>query len=79
LLVWDQTPFWHDGHASCALRLAPFATIPIIEVTADLAEGARDLCRTARTDDFLEQPVARGTLFDALGAVLARSAEARIH
>ena len=48
-------------------------SIPIIVVTADMSLDIRERCMAAGADDLLRKPVAMNLLFDAVGAVLARS------
>ncbi len=50
--------------------------VPIIVVTADTALDLRARCLAAGADDVIFKPVAMDDLFDSMGRVLARGAEA---
>lgn len=52
------------------------ANVPIIVVTADTAVDLRERCLAAGADDVIFKPVAMDDLFDSMGRVLARGAEA---
>jgi CheY-like chemotaxis protein len=52
------------------------AQVPIIVVTADTAVDLRERCLAAGADDVIFKPVAMDDLFDSMGRVLARGAEA---
>ena len=54
-------------------RTDEIRSIPIIVVTADMSLDIRERCMTAGADDLLQKPVAMNMLFDAIGAVLAKS------
>ena len=51
------------------------AQIPIIVVTADIADDLRERCLEAGANEVLFKPVAMDELFDAMGRILARSAQ----
>lgn len=51
------------------------AKVPIIVVTADTAIDLRDQCLQAGADEVIFKPVAMDSLFDAMGRILAGSAE----
>lgn len=44
----------------------------VVVVTADLTPGARDLCKAAGADDFLEKPISLQKLMDIVGSVMMR-------
>ena len=44
----------------------------VVVVTADLTPCARDLCKSAGADDFLEKPVSLQKLMDIVGSLLMR-------
>jgi two-component system response regulator QseB len=50
--------------------------IPIIVITAEGDRSAHDRCRNVGADDVLAKPVVMDHLFDRIGTVLARAAEA---
>lgn len=52
------------------------AKVPVIVVTADAGADLREQCLAAGADDVLFKPVAMDALFDAMGRILARNAEA---
>lgn len=52
------------------------ASTPIIVVTADAAPQLREECLAAGADDVLFKPVAMTELFDSMGVVLAKRANA---
>ena len=52
------------------------ANVPVIVVTADAAVDLRERCLAAGADDVLFKPVAMDALFDAMGRILARDADA---
>ncbi|HEX8486852.1 response regulator [Sphingomonas sp.] len=52
------------------------AKVPVIVVTADTALDLRERCLAAGADDVLFKPVAMDALFDAMGRILARDAQA---
>jgi len=50
--------------------------VPVIVITADTAIDLRERCLAAGADDVLFKPVAMDALFDAIGRILARDADA---
>ncbi len=44
------------------------AKLRVVVVTADITDGARDLCLAAGADDFLDKPVYLDKLFGIIGA-----------
>lgn len=51
------------------------AGLPIIVVTADTAVDLRERCLAGGADEVLFKPVAMDALFDAMGRMLAKSAD----
>ncbi len=51
------------------------AKVPIIVVTADIAPDLRERCLAAGADDVIFKPVAMDSLFESMGAILARGVE----
>ena len=76
LILMDLRMPGMDGlTAICRIRARTdeVRTVPIIVVTADTSLDIRERCMAAGADDLLRKPVAMNLLFDAIGAVLARS------
>jgi len=51
------------------------ASLPVIVVTADTAVDLREQCLAAGADDVIMKPVAMGALLNAMGRMVARSAD----
>lgn len=53
------------------------AAVPIIIVTADMAENLRDDCMAGGADELITKPIAMQQLFDTIGRQLARKSSSQ--